>query len=171
MSRDPLPEPWRTALESKGISSKRGLATKVGISPQTAKRLIDGEGKPSPETVAAVADELFNGDRTRVWELAGESRQDYGDWQLPAEASQLDPDQRAAVLAVVRAMLPPEVRRGETGGDTPATKAPGSGPGTVTQLPTAARDVGKLSKGQQRRRNADQAGEPPVDDPDDLEPR
>ena len=113
MSREPLPEPWRSALEPKGISTKRGLATKVGISPQTAKRLIDGTGQPSPETVAAVADELFNGDRNRVWELAGLARQDYGDWSLPPEASQLDPEQRAAVLAVVRAMLPPEVRRGE----------------------------------------------------------
>jgi hypothetical protein len=119
VSRDPLPEPWRSALEPKGISSKRGLATKVGISPQTAKRLIDGMGSPSAETVAAVADELFNGDRTKVWELAGLSRQDYGPWGLPPEASQLDPDQRAAVLAVVRAMLPPDVRAGvEDGNDS-----------------------------------------------------
>lgn len=113
MSREPLPEPWRSVLEPKGIGTKRGLATKVGISPQTAKRLIDGDGNPSAETVALVADELFNGDRTRVWELAGIARQDHGDWQLPPEASQLDPEQRAAVLAVVRAMLPPDARRGD----------------------------------------------------------
>lgn len=113
MSRELLPEPWRTELERKGISSKRGLATKVGISPQTAKRLIDGDGQPSAATVNAVADELFNGDRARVWELAGLSRQDFGEWSLPPEASQLDPEQRAAVLAVVRAMLPRDLREGD----------------------------------------------------------
>ncbi|MCW2843897.1 MAG: family transcriptional regulator [Nocardioides sp.] len=125
MSREPLPEPWRSALEPKGIESKRGLASRVGISPQTAKRLIDGIGSPSAETVARVADELFGGDRVRVWELAGIAREDHGDWALPPEASQLDPDQRAAVLAVVRAMLPPDARRrvsGDVAGAAPLTK-------------------------------------------------
>jgi hypothetical protein len=117
VSREPLPEPWRSALEPKGIESKRGLASRVGISPQTAKRLIDGIGSPSAETVALVADELFDGDRAAVWRLAGIARQDHGDWVLPPEASQLDQEQRAAVLAVVRAMLPPEVRRRQPGGD------------------------------------------------------
>lgn len=117
MSRDELPEPWRSALEQHGIHSKRGLASKAGISPQTAKRLIDGEGKPSPQTVAAVADKVFNGDRNRVWALAGHDRQDHGDWQLPPEASQLNQEQRAAVLAVVRAMLPQQREEaGDRGG-------------------------------------------------------
>jgi transcriptional regulator with XRE-family HTH domain len=120
VSREPLPEPWRSALESKGIESKRGLAGRVGISPQTAKRLIDGIGSPSAETVARVADALFGGDRARVWALAGIAREDHGDWVLPPEASQLDPEQRAAVLAVVRAMLPPGVRRAERAGGADA---------------------------------------------------
>jgi hypothetical protein len=125
VSREPLPEPWRSALEPTGIESKRGLASRVGISPQTAKRLIDGIGNPSAETVARVADELFDGDRARVWELAGIAREDHGDWVLPPEASQLDADQRAAVLAVVRAMLPADVRHRQTGeerGAVPLTK-------------------------------------------------
>lgn len=125
MSRDPLPEPWRSELEIKGIHSKRGLATKAGISPQTAKRLIDGEGSPSHATVAAVADAIFDGNRDRVWELAGFERQDHGDWSLPPEASLLDPEQRAAVLAVVRAMLPPEQRAGDGDErDAASTKGP-----------------------------------------------
>jgi hypothetical protein len=128
VSREPLPEPWRSALEPKGIESKRGLASRVGISPQTAKRLIDGIGSPSAETVALVADELFNGDRARVWELAGIARQDHGDWVLPPEASQLDQDQRAAVLAVVRAMLPPEVRRHGPDTDTGTGTDTGAAP-------------------------------------------
>lgn len=109
-TRDQLPEPWRSALEPKGVTTKRGLATRVGVSPQTAKRLIDGMGRPSPETVAAVADALFNGDRDKVWSLAGLAHTDHGDFQLPAEASLLDPEQREAVLAVVRAMLPASAR-------------------------------------------------------------
>lgn len=140
VSREPLPEPWRSVLEIKGISSKRGLATRAGISPQTAKRLVDGDGQPSPETVAAVADAVFDGDRTKVWELAGTQRQDYGEWKLPPEASQLDPEQRKAVLAVVRAMLPPEARkRGEHGGDTAATNVePLTKRQKMQQLPTKA---------------------------------
>lgn len=133
MSPDPLREPWRSALEPKGVRSKRGLATKAGISPQTAKRLIDGDGSPSPETVAAVAHALFNGDRTRVWELAGHDRQDHGDWQLPPEASQLNQEQRDAVLAVVRAMLPSEAKRGD--GDVGRDSAPMK----AVPLPMAAR--------------------------------
>lgn len=109
-TRDPLPEPWRSALEPKGVTTKRGLATKTGIAPQTAKRLIDGMGRPSVETVAAVADALFNGDRDRVWALAGYQHADRGDWQLPPEASLLNDEQRAAVIAVVRAMLPASAR-------------------------------------------------------------
>lgn len=147
VSRDPLPEPWRSALEPKGIHSKRGLASKIGVSPQTAKRLIDGIGSPSSDTVNAVADEFFNGDRAKVWELAGLARQDHGDFRLPPEASQLDPEQRAAVLAVVRAMLPPGSRRGEHGGDTAAIANDelearrGSEPGARQQaeVPRAAR--------------------------------
>ena len=125
VSREPLPEPWRTPLERRGIDSKRGLATKAGISPQTAKRLIDGQGQPSPETVAAVADAVFNGDRTKVWELAGHPRQDHGDWQLPPEASLLTPEQREAVRAVVRAMIPPETRRGDGDGNAAPTSSTG----------------------------------------------
>ncbi len=34
-----------------------------------------------------------------------------------------------------------------------------------------ARDTGKASKGQQRRADADRAGEPATDDPDDMAPR
>jgi hypothetical protein len=110
VSPDLLPEPWRSALETKGVRSKRGLATKAGIAPQTAKRLIDGEGRPSAETVAAVADALFAGDRDFVWGLAGLAHADHGDWELPPEASLLDPEQREAVLAVIRAMLPAGAR-------------------------------------------------------------
>lgn len=161
MSRDPLPEPWRSELEIKGISSKRGLATKAGISPQTAKRLIDGEGSPSHATVAAVADALFDGDRERVWRLAGFDRQDHGDWTLPPEASLLDPDQRAAVLAVVRAMLPAEQRAGD-GDDRDATSTIGY-ERTVTDVLAAKRAAKEPTKAERMRKMQTEAARPDKD--------
>jgi hypothetical protein len=155
VSRDPLPEPWRSELEIKGIHSKRGLATKAGISPQTAKRLIDGEGSPSHATVAAVADAIFGGNRDRVWELAGFERQDHGDWSLPPEASLLDPEQRAAVLAVVRAMLPPEQRAGD-GDDRDATSTSSPGPErTVADVLEARRQANMKMQTEAARREED----------------
>lgn len=124
MSREQLPKPWQTAMERKGIDSIRGLAARAGISPQTAKRLIDGTGRPSYDTVVAVAKVLFDGQNSGVYELLRDPRQDHGPWELPQDVvSQLDEEQRAAVLAVARAMLPAEVRKGgDDGGDTTATK-------------------------------------------------
>lgn len=112
--QEALPDHWRVALETKGVQSLRGLATKAGISPMAASRLVKGDGT-SAETVNAVADALFQGDRNYVWQLHGSSVRDYGDWGLPSEASLLTDDQRKAVVAVVRAMLPPEAKGGGAG--------------------------------------------------------
>ena len=142
MSRDPLPEPWRSELEKKGVISRRGLAEKAAISPQTAVRLVDGVGQPSAETVAKVADAFFGGDRTHVWKLAGFSRRDHGEWGLPPEASLLDEDQRAAVLAVVRAMLPDEVRKQGDGDEAAPMRQAGSGR-ALRQETKAERDLRK----------------------------
>jgi hypothetical protein len=95
-------------MEPKGISSGRQLAIKSGVSPETIWRMFRGEGDTSPETIAAVADVLFGGDRNRVYELTGSARRDYGGtFELPADASRLTPRQRDAVLEVVRSMLDP----------------------------------------------------------------
>lgn len=106
--RRTVPPKWLAAMEPKGISSGRQLATKSGVSPETIWRMFRGEGDTSPETVAAVADVLFGGDRNRVYELTGSARRDYGgSFELPPDASRLTPRQRDAVLAVVRSMLDP----------------------------------------------------------------
>lgn len=160
-------------MEIKGIHSIRGLAAKAGISPQTAKRVIDGTGDPSFETITAIADALYGGDREPVYALLGDRRQvDHGPWQLPEEVtSQLDEEQRAAVLAVARAMLPADVRkRGEHGGDTAPTKdhdfvvydGEGNpmGAGEMkASAPIAARRVGKPSPTQRAKREHDEVGE------------
>lgn len=176
-SRDPLPEPWRSVLESKGVSSRRDLASKTGIAVATAIRLVNGEGAPSQATVDAVAKELFNGDRNRVRELAGLSGQDHGEWQVPDEVALLDPQQRAAVEAVIRAMVPQELRRGD--GDDRRDAAPIAAVPDLTDRPAveewlddeAARDVGRQGSVARRRQEQDAAGQPTGDDPDDMEPR
>lgn len=114
MSRGELPEEWAKALERRGVASIRGVATAAGVSPMAASRLVKGE-PTSAHTVRQVADALFDGDRNTVWELHGSSLRDYGDWQLPEEASLLNDEQRAAVIGIVRAMLPPDVRGGGAG--------------------------------------------------------
>lgn len=145
MSKEELPEPWRSALEPKGISSRRGLSTETGLGPNTAVRLVNGEGT-SAATINTVADKLFNGDRNFVWGLYGATVRDHGRWDLPEEASLLTEDQREAVRAVVRAMLPPEVKRGNPGvkRTKPTIDKPGKAPDNVYELDhVAARDVGK----------------------------
>jgi hypothetical protein len=81
----------------------RGLATKAGISPQTAKRLIDGTGSPALSTVEAVADYVFDGDRGRVWHLIGEERE-HEPYEPPPEVALLSSRQRRALDELIRAM-------------------------------------------------------------------
>lgn len=125
MSRDDIPEPWRSALERKGIDSIRRLASKAEISPMTASRLVKDQGT-SVETVNAVARLVFDNDVELVWRLRGLSVRDLGPFELPVEASLLTDDQREAVVAVVRAMLPADVKAGITGAKPrPRQAAPG----------------------------------------------
>lgn len=99
-----LPEPWAAELADKGVHSYRDFAAKVGSTHQTMWRLVNG--KTSPSTVNLVADQLFGGDRDKVWELRGVPVRDHGDWSLPDGASLLSEAQREAIKAVVKAMLP-----------------------------------------------------------------
>lgn len=104
-----LPGEWGTRLGPKGVHSYRDMAAAVGggVSQGTMHRLVNGKST-SIETVNKVADALFDGDRDLVWRLRGSNRHDYGDWSLPAEASLLNSQQRAAVIEVIRAMVPDE---------------------------------------------------------------
>lgn len=132
MSAERLPEPWGTPLEVKGVTTIRGLARAADIGPMAASRLIKGQGT-SVETVNAVAKELFNGDRNRVWQLYGAGVKDHGDFRPPAEASLLTPEQRDAVNRVIRAMLPAEVRTGGAGVPRRRQEPPKARPGPSEQ--------------------------------------
>lgn len=129
-----LPEPWAAELSSKGMHSFRAVALRIGVSPETVRRLMTG-GSTSAGTVEKVADEFFDGNRTKVWELYGVALKDYGPWELPPEASLLNSKQRAAVLAVVNAMLPPNLAA--LGGDGNADDDSGGSAPTIR----AVRDV------------------------------
>jgi hypothetical protein len=151
----------RAARTSAGYDNRNDFADKMKRSARQVQALENGESGVGPDTWAAAAEALG--------------------WPIERVYALLDGETQAAVAppelaAVSDEELAAEVLRrmqagGEHGGDTAATKDPGSGPGKVTRLPTAAHKPGKLSKGQQRQRNADQAGEPDPDDPTDLEPR
>lgn len=110
-----LPEPWAAALAPKGIHSYRDMAAAVGqTTHETMRRLCTG-GATSAATVAKVADALFGGEATRVWSMYGVALEDFGPFELPAEARLLNDEQREAVRRVVLAMIPKDKRQG--GGD------------------------------------------------------
>lgn len=98
------PLPWVEALESAGLHSARDLARELAVSPQTAVRLIHGE-QTSRETMEAAAG-ILGLTVEKVQELRGETP--LPPFRLPPEADRLSQRQRAAVFAVVRAMLEPE---------------------------------------------------------------
>lgn len=114
MSKE-LPDPWGSELGPRGIHSYRDLAAATGVGVETVRRLVTG-GRTSASTVNTVADALFNGDRNKVWSMYGVGVRDYGDWQLPPEASLLTDKQREAVLALIRVMAP-EIGRPQASGD------------------------------------------------------
>lgn len=102
MARRDIPPQWLPLLERNGIHSARQLAERLDVAPMTATRLLHAEST-SPETIQAAADQL-RVETAEIRRLRGEV--ELPPFQLPHEADQLTPRQRAAVLAVVRAMLP-----------------------------------------------------------------
>jgi transcriptional regulator with XRE-family HTH domain len=109
----PIPPQWLRVMEARGLSTIRRLAQAAGVSPQTIKRMVQGEGDTSERTIEAVADVLFEGDRNQVWRLLGEAPRDYTDWALPDEARLLTPKQRDAVRAVILSMVDPGAKAGD----------------------------------------------------------
>lgn len=132
-----LPEPWGSALSPKGVHSYRDLATGLDISTGTAYRLVTG--RTSPRTVQRAADKYFDGDANKVYEMRASTLKGYGPWEPPEAVMLLGPQQRAALEAVIAAMVPEEHRAtgGEQGEqrDTPATKVdPPDEGGSVTPI-------------------------------------
>jgi lambda repressor-like predicted transcriptional regulator len=83
---DDIPQPWRSALESRGLASYRRLGDRAGISHETARRLILGM-RTSRSTVRAVADAM-GVDVEEIHRLRGEPAPDTSsEWTPPPSAS------------------------------------------------------------------------------------
>lgn len=99
--RRETPTEWLPLLGAKRLHSLRDLAVAIGISPQTATRLVHGE-HTSRQTIEAAA-ELLGVTPERIRELRHEAP--VLAFRLPPEADQLGTRQRAAIVEVIRAML------------------------------------------------------------------
>lgn len=99
----PIPDPWKTSMEQKGISSIRDLARRSGVSVETVRRLVQGSRKaPKDETVRAVADALGQPLST-VAAWTGSVASDVDEpYVPPTEANRLTLRQREAVDEMIR---------------------------------------------------------------------
>jgi transcriptional regulator with XRE-family HTH domain len=108
--RREIPDGWLLLMEKKGLHSGRALAAKMGVSQETVQRMLHGEATSS-ETMERAAD-VLGVKAAGLWALRGETPP--APFLLPAEAERLTPKQRAAVVAVVRAMLEPAADEEQT---------------------------------------------------------
>lgn len=104
MERSQLPAFLRERMRAEGIASLRQLAARAGISPETARQLLEGTREPRDRTLAKVAIAL-RVPVERLREAAGRSSGEQVPFRLPPEADQLTGPQREVVLGLVRALL------------------------------------------------------------------
>lgn len=102
--RSQLPAFLRQRMDEVGIVSLRQLAARAEISPETARRLLDGTRAPSEPTLAKVA-AVLGVPLTRLRTLAGRPSGEAVPFRLPPEADQLNEQQRDVVLSLVRSLL------------------------------------------------------------------
>ncbi|MFT4081147.1 MAG: hypothetical protein QM638_01045 [Nocardioides sp.] len=157
--------------------AERARRAGFSIDRSTVSRYLAGKHAKRPPEVQLQA--LAAGLKLNISdlrELAGVPRGELGPWQPPAEANQLNRDQRVALEQLIKTIVREDGEQGA--GSTPAIKMPAPGPanqpGTTPDLwdTTAGRKAarrtegGKPSRGQQLRRAQDEAGEA-SQDPDD----
>lgn len=105
MSTAPLAQYLRRRMAEQGIPSHRALAARADVAHGTISKLMRGvTGAPEETTLRRLADAL-PAPLPLLRELAGRPRGDLGPFRLPPEADQLDSDQRALVVALVRGLL------------------------------------------------------------------
>lgn len=129
-----LPGYLRERMAEAGITSLRGLATRVGIAPETARRLLGGMATPDELTLRKLADGL-PAPLPVLRRMAGVPSGERTPFVLPPEADQLDGRQRQVVLAMVHALLDASTRA--TGRDGRDAQQP------VARLVGRPRDPGK----------------------------
>jgi transcriptional regulator with XRE-family HTH domain len=98
------PEPWKSAMTAKAISSERDLARRTDIAPTTIGAMIRGTRRTSPSNLRKVAD-VLGVDVEKVTAWAGQAIAALGPYEPPARSELLSPTQRQALNAVITAML------------------------------------------------------------------
>lgn len=94
----------RERMDAAEITSVRELARRIGVAPETARRVLNNRDQPSESTLRKLADGL-PAPIGQLRRLAGRPVGARGPFVLPPEADQLDQDQRDVVLSVVNALL------------------------------------------------------------------
>lgn len=98
-----LAEPWSTAAEQAGVrQTYRGIGDAAGVSHVTVRRLI-AEGRTTPSTIRKVADAL-RVEIAMVYKWANISTSEWGPWDPPMQAHQLNPRARAALEELILAV-------------------------------------------------------------------
>jgi transcriptional regulator with XRE-family HTH domain len=145
------PPAWLPLFEKRGVRSAQHLSELSGVAVQTVVRLLHGPGEPSRSTLQRVA-KVLKVDEQELLRLRGQEPRT--PFALPRAADKLNERQRAAVLAVVRAMI--DTDPGEQQ-QVDATPEPPSAP--VVPLKRAA--MTGRSEGRRRRKVQDEAAEGP----------
>jgi hypothetical protein len=189
-----VPEPWASRMVQRGLTRRDGqpnisaLARSAGVAVETARRVVHGVGIADAGTVAALATVL--GDDIAGWLDWRAEGLDV--WEPPSESRLLNREEREVLDRLVRLMvmdrrgeLAPRIRPLPEPGDRDQAEAYLAGDdSTLIELQLkkaererraseaeAARDRGRPGSVQKIRDAQDQAGEPPADDTDDMEPR
>lgn len=116
-----------------GRPSWNRLAEMAGISTTTLTQMVEGRRKTSVPTIEKIAKALrLKPDQVIEW-IGSERR--VTRYEVPDEVHLLTERQQKALTEMIRAIAA-DTAGGEHGGDTAATKDPGSGPGNVTPMRT-----------------------------------
>lgn len=118
MTTREIPAPWQPVFDAQGISGIAALESRIAeaggkVHKSTLGPAIDGDGRPSANTVARIA-EALRITPDRVHELRAETAQSAGEPQpfiLPRNAALLDAEERQLVGDVVATIV--EFRRRE----------------------------------------------------------
>lgn len=120
-----------------GRPSWNRLAEMAGISTTTLTQAVEGRRRTSVSTIEKIAKAL----RVKPDQVIGfiGSEQRVNRYEVPDEVHLLTERQQKALTEMIRAIAA-DTTGGEHGGDTAATKGPGSGPDNVRERTRAERD-------------------------------
>ena len=152
-------------------ASRREIARKTGVAPETINRIMRGEGDPDSDTVEKIAHALkINVQKARA--SVAKPRGEKTPYQPPTEANLLDDRQRRAVDELIRSIVAakgsrhgveatPQPRTPGEAAESEKTQAADGRDQRQADHDLAARDTGGVSEGEQTRRDMDQQGEAP----------